>query len=53
MVVLVVMIAVVLELVVMVLELVKGVVSAEGFGTLGLGQVTSLDSSGQNSWIFS
>ena len=55
-VVLAVMIAVVLELVVMVvvvLKLAEGVVSIEKFGTLGLGQVTSLDSSGQNSWIFS
>ena len=33
-----------------VLELVEGVVSIDGFGTLGLGQI---DSPGQNSQIFS
>ena len=57
---LVVMVAVVLELVVMVaviLELVLVavilvMVSIDGSGTLGLGQVTSLASSGQNSLIF-
>ena len=42
------------ELVAVVLELTEGVVvvSVEGSGTLGMGQVTSLASSGQNSLIF-
>ena len=40
-------------MVVVVLEFAEAVeLTVEGSGTLGLGQVTSLDSSGQNSLIF-